>query len=903
MKRCILTFILMGIVIAHAQTDLIPDEARLQGYFDAADTTYFIFDPAQYNLEIIPEKVVVTGAFRGWSQDMEAPEWQLMPMKNLPDIWMLGIANMNDDVIGAGTPFKYRIDDGRWLDPPSEAGNAEGGNLVYHFGTKPPRLKAEIRGPRSIWATVSGSDVERPLDVKKYRLYDAKGNNIPLKAVLPNTASETLVIPAEPIDIRRVYYLEIDSPGLRGLCSYDGWFRTLYSGKELGANVADDGSHTVFRVFSPRADLVKLYLYRDAEGRPEAAYKVIEMKQDDDGVWEAEESGDLHGVYYDFTVHGPQDPGNLFYETHPAHANDPYARVNVDAFGKSRVWRKTVPATPLKNGRPAMEDVIAYEVHVQDFTDLLPVSEDLKGTIPAMTVPGLKNSKGEPIGFDHLVHLGINTVHLMPVQEFLHYPDAEWQAAFRDDPYMIEQGIQLENYQWGYRTTHPFAVETRFRQHGTEYGAQRDQFRDLVQAFHDRGIAVIIDVVFNHTGENMDGREYLLNLNVFDKQYYYRTDQELKHIGAYGNETKSENRPMMQRWIIDQCRHFVEEFGIDGFRIDLAGQTDKQTLLAMRAALDDDLIIYGEPWIGSNDPDYEANPDWDWYKVDSPITFFQDDARNAFKGPPSNPQNKETDRGYAGGNAAQREAVMDALLNRFPEEVHPNRGINYLDIHDNWALADRFAKENWDGRYGVEEKRYKIAAALLFTSLGPIVLHGGSEIMRSKGAAPLEELVFKIESGPLYFHGKRDTYNLRNANRFVWETVGKTPQDENSYCDYAGMLAYWRGLIAFRNSEIGKVFRYGEIPPADYYQWILPEMQSLLGYVVDEKVLVLMNTGEDAQVFEKVKLPEGEWQLIADGDTVDHHNGIAGKDSRLKGEKQYDISVPAISMKIWIKKI
>src|SRR5690606_19240893 len=115
---------------------------------------------------------------------------------------------------------------------------------------------------------------------------------------------------------------------------------------------------------------------------------------------------------------------------------------------------------------------------------------------------------------------------------------------------------------------------SRYRRKGTEHGAQREQFRDLVQAFHDHGIAVIVDFVFNHTGENMDGRHYLFNFNGIDPLYYYRT-RDLRRVGEYGNETKSENRPMVQRWIIDQCRHFIEEFGVDGFRIDLAGQTDE----------------------------------------------------------------------------------------------------------------------------------------------------------------------------------------------------------------------------------------------------------------------------------------------------------------------------------------
>jgi pullulanase/glycogen debranching enzyme len=545
--------------------------------------------------------------------------------------------------------------------------------------------------------------------------------------------------------------------------------------------------------------------------------------------------------------------------------------------------------------------VIAYEVHVQDFTDRLPVSEDLKGTLRAMTIPGLRNSRGEKIGFDYLVDLGINVLHLMPVQEYLHYKDDEWKASFADDPYMIEQGVSEENYQWGYRTSHNFAVESKYRTKGKEPGYERDEFRDLVQTFHDKDIAVIIDIVPNHTAENMDGNEWFFNFNALDKLYYYRTE-DFEHIGAYGNEVKTEDRPMVQRWLIDQCRHFIDEFGIDGFRIDLAGQLDEQTLYALKEALGPDIIIYGEAWIASNDPDYESNPDWDWYKQDAPITFFQDDSRNAFKGPVFTLESKQKDRGWPGGNFDERERVMKGLANKFKEDKTPLSGISYLDIHDNFALADQFATNDWDGRLAVDQDEYKIAVTLLYTTLGPIVTHGGSEIMRSKGAAPLKEVVKETIAGhKVYMHGKRDTYNHRFANQFIWENVGAIPTGENKN-DYQNMLAFWRGFNKFRLSDYGEVFRVAESVPDDYYNWILPVEKSLLGYVVDEKVLVLLNAGHEKYIFKNISLPEGYWKLIANNKEVDHLNGVKDRKKYMELEGGEDVSVEMgpVSLRIWI---
>jgi pullulanase/glycogen debranching enzyme len=764
---------------------------------------------------------------------------------------------------------------------------------------EPAYLRSEIRGPRAVWAHLLGSD-DRPLDAAAWRLTDASGREIEIAAILPTGAAETLIAPAEDLDITRVHYLELPSQGLRARVRFDGWFRHAYSDKPLGAQIAGDGAHTDFRVFAPRAERVRLYLYDGAEDAPESAREAIWMERDSNGVWEARLEGDLHGTFYDFTVHGPEDPGNQFYGTHPVHVSDPYARVNVDGLGKSRVWRATTPASPVDGGRPAMQDVIAYEVHVQDFTDLLPVRDTLGASLPAFAQAGLTNSRGEPIGFDHIIDLGVNVVHLLPVQEYIHRPPDEWRPAHSDNDFLAEMGVADEDYQWGYRTTHPFAIETRYRATGSDHGDQRDQFRDLVQAFHDEGVAVIIDLVPNHTGENMENRDRPMNLNAFDRHYFYRTGIDGAHIGAFGNEVKTEDRPMTQRWLIDQSLHLVDEFGIDGFRIDLAGQIDEQTLYALREALPDDIIIYGEPWIDTNDPYVRANPDWDWYKEDAPITFFQDETRNAFIGSPFVLENPATDLGYSGGNTGMRQAAMNGIANAWPDETRsPNQGINYIDIHDNWTLADRFATTDWDGREGVNESGYRIAAGVLFTSLGPVVMHGGSEFIRSKGAAPLhEEVIPTATGGEFHFKGREDTFNVRTPNHFVWEDIGRTGEDAPS--DYAAMHAWWRGLIHFRRSAAGAVFRVAEAAP-DHVAFITPENAALLGYVTGGSVFVAMNVGAEDGVFEDVVLPEGSWRLIASDGVIDHENGVDGAQAEIAGRRATDVDAAAGEFRIWIR--
>lgn len=885
------------------------DEQLTNGYVRAEDTTTFLFDASVY--EVKPKRVVVTGPFRQWSQDMADSDWQLARSDDHPSVWVLSIKNAEQRGLGPSTPFKYRIDEGRWMDPPIDATNRKGGDLVHRPGEKRKRLRAEIMADGTIEVEFEGLPDDDSDDPSEFTLTGPDGKEISIRGLTATDSDDRFRLTVdESLDPRRVYYLQLDAHHLRSRCRRDGWFRTLGSTKTLGAELSPDGMQTTFRLFAPRCTDVKLYLYDDAEDQ--SAKATLSMSRDQDGVWEAVadqtvHAGDHHGLYYDFTVHGPSDPGNYFYETHPVHVSDPYARVSVDSFGKSRVWKPTRPATPLKNGRPAMEEVIAYEVHVEDFTNQLPIQATKKGTFSGMVTPGLTNRNGEPIGFDHLVSLGINVVHLMPIQEFLHYPDDVWQQAFKDDPYMKAAGVDRTNYQWGYRTTHAFAIETRYRTKGTDHGDQRDQFRDLVQAFHDRDIAVIIDLVPNHTGENMDGRHELFNFNAIDLPYYYRTDDELNHIGPFGNEVKTEDRPMVRRWLIDQCRHLMQEFGIDGFRIDLAGQVDKQSLLALRRELPPDTIIYGEPWIAPTDPDVAQDPRYGWYKKDAPITYFQDSARNAMKGPVSNPENKRTDRGYAGGNPKERSNIQLTLTNGFDDEVHPNRGINYLDIHDNWALADRFALNDWNGLRGVDEPRYRIAAGLLMTSLGPVVLHGGVEIMRSKGAAPLREVKKNLPDGPLVFHGKNDTYNMRSANEFIWDNVGKSraaglSDAELGVGDFAGMMNYWKGLIEFRKGRAGRVFRVGRQPPKDYYRWILPDDEHLLGYIVDDTVLVLVNVSDQAGTFGGIEVDPTQWRWISDGSKVDLDKGLGKAGWKADASGGMQIRVPPTSLQIYVKR-
>jgi len=270
MKYLALLFSLFVTTFLYGQSFSNAD--KIQGYSAQNDSAVFIFDPSVYHVN--PNKVVVTGSFRNWDQDMNNQEW-IMEKSNT--FWILKIKNEKFKVIKPHDEFKFRINEGQWLNPPDDATNIKGGNLVFMKDEIIPEIKAELRDEYTIWANIIG---KRPLSKSAYRVFDASGNEVPIAGVLPNTATETLITTGEPMDIKRVYFLMIPSLDLKSFCSFDGWFRNLYSDKELGANI--NGNQTTIRIFSPRAELVKVYLYKKRNDT--TAYWVVNMTKDDFAV-------------------------------------------------------------------------------------------------------------------------------------------------------------------------------------------------------------------------------------------------------------------------------------------------------------------------------------------------------------------------------------------------------------------------------------------------------------------------------------------------------------------------------------------------------------------------------------------------------------------------------------------
>lgn len=877
--------------------------AQPNGFEHSNDTTTFIFNPSDYGV-IVKNKVILGGDFNNWGNNLNPNKWIMV--RQMGNFFTLRIYNPNFEIIKPNTEFKFRIDNGKWLNPPPTATNAENGSLVFMKGAEQLGITASMTDQNSIKVKLTGLASETIISDSSMILTNAQGKNITIKTItitsITKQTKENYTVHLELftstiLEKQRIYTIKIPALKLKTMVNFDGWFCNLKSNKELGAHILENGEQTSFRVFAPRANLVKLYLYKPTPKNKnyfaKTPYQTIDMVMDEQGVWETIIDKNLEGVWYNYTAHGLKETGNFFYENNPIYLSDPYARVIMEGTNTCMVTAKTKPATALKNGIPKTNELILYNTHIQDFTNKLPIQENLKGTFVGMGASHLRNKRNQPIGFDHLVNLGINAVLLMPVQQMFHWPKEEWSRKFGKDPIMQEQEIANSYYNQGNYISHAFAIEWQYRQKDSKPGDERIQLRDLVQKFHDKNIAVIIDMAWFQTAENIDEKNPILHFSGFDKQYYYRSKNS-EQFGVLENEIKTENRYMVQRWIIDQCKQLVNEFGVDGFKIKMSKLTDNETLKALKAALPENIIVIAEPWGNSIDPNFTKNKMAD--KNTTPISFLNNKVSSAYIGNASLLSDKNRHRGWAGGNPEERNLVIEALSDSV-NTYAKNTPVNYLDIYNNYALADKFGTTNFDGRFGVDEANYKIASTLLFTTPGAILINGGSEFLHSKAAAPANPITKEINNEKILLGTKQNTQNLSKPNQLVWDNIGKTktPQNTNlpepyTNCNYKNMLAYWQGLIALRtqiflplmNSSNPQNARanWGNYQPIDFnnlFQFILPENEKMLGYMIDNKILVLINNDNKPNSFETNTMNlKGRWKLIANSNEI-NLNGITQK--------------------------
>lgn len=578
-------------------------------------------------------------------------------------------------------------------------------------------------------------------------------------------------------------------------------FDKYYSEKSLGAFI--EKGKTIFRIFIPEADNVSVALFKKPDSPPFIEYK---LKKDKQCVWELAIDEDYAGLFYGFYI---EKKKRLTKKSERFFCIDPYAkaittftdymnpRLGIIVKEDDYNWEGDAWIAIDKR------DLIIYEAHIRDLT-----AHNTSGSSSPGTYKGLieENIRG---GLNYISSLGVNAVEILPAQEF-GYMEIPFNKEFNKK---LNDWNPYERNHWGYMTAGFFAPAAYYNcpwkefQRNTWIGfdsAQIRDFKDMIKAFHQKGIAVIMDVVYNHFSE------YELNgLKEISEDYYLRTDDSgkpLSHSGC-GNDLRSE-APMVRKMIIDSLIHWTLEYHVDGFRFDLAKIIDWETIEIIERELkkiNPDAILIAEPWGGGYDPTGFSFRNY---------AAWNDHFRNGIKG-----ENPFNGLGWIfnkqfGNNSPERiKSYVKGTLTRdynglFYKKEH---SVNYLESHDGYTLGDfiRIAtgtapetiiKNSYEHSKltPLQLKLHKLAALFLFTSQGIVMIHSGQEFARSK--------VISIAA------------NVPNPKKGTMDHNSYEKDDDTNYINYdiadlnKELLDYYKGLIKLRNeNEALKRAEYKEI--------------------------------------------------------------------------------------------
>ncbi|QYA43338.1 type I pullulanase [Macrococcoides bohemicum] len=531
-----------------------------------------------------------------------------------------------------------------------------------------------------------------------------------------------------PIDISDKYFIHIKQlkiPVILGKVTQTNTFEQMFDAREheFGAIVRDN--KTTFTVWSPVAKVIKLNIND----------KSHTMEKLNDGTHRITLYGNYHlqSYHYDayinhqwIQVNDPYSKGLTLNATESVVID--FNKTNLDGF-----YEFSRPETMQK-------DALIYEVHVRDFT-MHPnsgVSPEKKGKLLGLIEPHTTTSTGESTGFDYLTRLGITHVELLPINDFARVDDVEFEKA----------------YNWGYDPEYFQTIDGSYSTQPTNAAKRIQELKQVVQAFHEKGIGVILDVVFNHV--------FYMPNSSFDKLvpgYYFRyhEDGTVSNGTGVGNDTKTE-RLMMRKFFVDTIKYYIHEFKIDGFRFDLMGTIDIDTMQEIKSVVMRDnpnAFLLGEGWdLATALPKELKTTHENAYNLPE-IHFFNDYFRDTLKGNNFN----LLDRGYFNGGGRYYERMFNIFIGH-KGQLPVNQTVNYVEVHDNHTLFDRI---NYTSNKSLEEKNmiHQLATVFTILSLGTPFLHAGQEFYRTK-----------------YGHG--NTYNLSDfINRIDWNRRIKYKEDIN----------------------------------------------------------------------------------------------------------------------------
>ncbi len=630
----------------------------------------------------------------------------------------------------------------------------------------------------------------------------------------------------------------------------------VYTEDDLGLRYLPNKS--MFKVWAPTANEARILFYEtDSGGKP---IMTRELKKGLKGIWEITIKKDLKGLYYAFQVR--------IGDTWMGETPDPYAKA-VGANGlRAQVvnMAETNPAGWENDKRPPLNsfnDIIIYELHVRDFSIHPNSGMKNQGKYLAFAEKGTLSPEGLATGVDHLVDLGITHVHLLPVYDYLSIDETR-----------LEEG----KFNWGYDPQHYNVPEGSYASDPSDGATRIHEFKQMVKALHDAGIRVIMDVVYNHTGAT--------ELSVFNQLvpgYYYRQNEAggFSNASGCGNETASD-RPMMRKLIVESAKYWASEYHIDGFRFDLMGIHDIETMNEVSRVLHElhpSIFIYGEGWTAGDSP-YPAEKRALKHQTLqlSQIAAFSDDVRDAIKGHVFHPEQKGFVSGLSGLEESLRFGIVASTshpqvdyqqvnYSKAPWANSPAQAITYASCHDNHTLWDRLAISCPETSEEERIQMNKLAATIVMTCQGVSFIHAGEEMLRSK-------------------FGAENSFNLPDSiNRLDWSRKHQ----------YKDVFDYYRGLIALRKAHPAFRLRTTE-EIQQHLQFLDVEGDNLVGYILNDhaggdpwkEILVLFNGNGTSK---SIRVPERKYTLVADGKDVNPEGILTQTTS--------SVEIPPRSAMIW----
>lgn len=628
-------------------------------------------------------------------------------------------------------------------------------------------------------------------------------------------------------------------------------FNPITPDGKLGSFVEEGKTH--FRLFAPSAENVTLVLFEkiDQENGNE-----VQMFRTEDGVWEVLFDSELFGYFYGYKVKHKEIPGS-----EDIICLDPYAKA-VTTFNTYFSPRRGIIVREDNYNwedddwiKLDWRDLIIYEMNIRDMTEHISSGAEKRGTYQGLI------EKGKKGGIDYIKNLGVNAVELLPTQEF-----ANIEIPFGDSlKGKFNTWNPYERNHWGYMTAAYFAPEAYYSEDvrdikfdewsGLEARAVND-FKDMVKTFHKEGIAVIMDVVYNHISEYEIG-----NLKEIDKGYYFRLDEEGDYIAVSGcgNDFKTE-RPMARRLIVESVLYWMQEYHIDGFRFDLGKLIDWKTIeeiIYEARKINPDVIFVCEPWGGGYDPHGFSNRGWG---------AWNDQIRNGIKG-----ENPFDGLGWIfgkwyGNNSSERiKSYVNGTLTRDDYGLFrlPEHSVNYLESHDGYTLGDfiRLGLGDVDKNEFISDlnkhvkltdqqlKLNKLGAMFLFTARGITMISEGQEFARSKVIA--EVLGVKDPHQGMIDHNSYDKDNETNYLNYNHVEIN------------IDLLDYYKGLIKLRKKY--DAFRRAEYNQVHFFH--KSNNPFSLGYSLqyeNDIFVVLFNA--DTMNNEEFYLPEGEWDILVNSE-------------------------------------